>query len=249
MLMLGGITFKDYELPEHIEYGGKHTLATKKLIGGKRVIDALGPDDDDISWSGRFQGEDAAQRAAALDSLRNSGAEVELLFGDQFRMVVVQDVRLTHERPWQILYHVSCMVSSDPARDAVAPDLFSALSGLIGADIGSIADVVAGIAGTQAADALAGALDAIGATDLDSALPGQLVGLTPALADAYAALGAGAGLTGAALDAALDAQTPLQLAAQLTGKAAVLAQHTAYATAATYVGRINTNLVLGAANG
>jgi len=37
-------------------FGGAQMMAIHKLIGGQRVIDTLGPDDENISWTGRFVG-------------------------------------------------------------------------------------------------------------------------------------------------------------------------------------------------
>jgi hypothetical protein len=38
----------------------------------------MGPDDHDISWSGRFQGLGATGKAMALDQLRKAGAQLPL---------------------------------------------------------------------------------------------------------------------------------------------------------------------------
>jgi len=78
-LILGGFTFIDYAIPEEVPQGGEHHLVVHKLIGGNRVIDAMGPDDADISWSGRFQGPTATPKANALDPLRRAGAQLPLV--------------------------------------------------------------------------------------------------------------------------------------------------------------------------
>jgi hypothetical protein len=37
LVMLGGIVFERFEIPEKINFGGKQTLAIHKLIGGRRT--------------------------------------------------------------------------------------------------------------------------------------------------------------------------------------------------------------------
>jgi hypothetical protein len=109
-LVLGGIVFKDYEIPAKVNFGGEQKLAVHKLLGGARVVDAMGPDDCDMSWHGRFQGENATGRARALDALRVSGAQVPLVFGAFFYLVVVSRVECEYERSYQIPYSVTCTV-------------------------------------------------------------------------------------------------------------------------------------------
>jgi hypothetical protein len=53
---IGGISLSEWEIPERINFGGKQQVTVHKLIGGNRVIDAMGPDPDDVRWSGRFRG-------------------------------------------------------------------------------------------------------------------------------------------------------------------------------------------------
>jgi hypothetical protein len=144
-LILDSIVFgdDDYSVPERVPFGGKHSLACHKLIGGQRVIDAMGPDDDPIKWSGRFQGSYATAKGRAVDALRSAGQPV-LLTWDQFvYTVVVEDAKLNFERPYQVLYEITCMVESSPG------GLFgfaSTLDGLISADLGVLSSLVVGFA-------------------------------------------------------------------------------------------------------
>lgn len=130
MLILGDIVFEHYEIPERIEFGGKQALATHKLIGGRRVVDAMGPDDHDPSWSGRLQGETATDRALQLEEMRSAGHVLALSFGDFFYEVVISDLKLTFERTYQIPYTITVTIVSgdedvlnDNLDDAVDADL------------------------------------------------------------------------------------------------------------------------------
>jgi hypothetical protein len=73
-LLFGPVLFQDFELPASITWGGAHSLAIHRLPGGARIIDAMGRDDADITWSGIFSGEDASFRARALDLMRAEGS-------------------------------------------------------------------------------------------------------------------------------------------------------------------------------
>src|SRR5262249_30793644 len=65
----------------------------RHLIGGQRVIDTLGPDDEDIQWSGRFFGAGALSTCLALDSLRAAGQVLPLSYAGMEYPVVIQDFR------------------------------------------------------------------------------------------------------------------------------------------------------------
>lgn len=139
-LVLGGIVFADYEIPAKLHFGGKQTLAVHKLLGGVRVVDAMGPDDDDPSWSGRFQGPNATDRARALEALRASGAQVPLVFGAFMYLVVVSQVSCEYERWYQIPYAVTCTVvmSANGGGFAGAP---ASLDALVAGDIAAVASL------------------------------------------------------------------------------------------------------------
>ena len=47
---LGSVSFRSFEVPATINVGGAQRLAVHRLLGGIRVIDALGRDDSDISF-------------------------------------------------------------------------------------------------------------------------------------------------------------------------------------------------------
>lgn len=141
-LVLGGIVFKDYEIPESVRFGGHQRLAVHKLLGGQRVVDAMGPDDNDPAWHGRFQGPDATERARALEALRTSGAQVPLVFGAFLYMVVVAHVECDYQRWYQIPYHVTCTVVSSPAGGGFA-GLPVSLDTLVSADMALVGTLAA----------------------------------------------------------------------------------------------------------
>lgn len=117
ILMLDDFLFEEFEIPDKIPISGKQTLAVHKLIGGNRVIDAMGPDPDEIRWSGRFQGGDVVSRARELEVMRDSGQPVQFLCGSIAKTVLVSEFKFDFERPYQAPYEICCTVLPDDADD------------------------------------------------------------------------------------------------------------------------------------
>lgn len=113
VLILGDFEFSRLEIPEKIPFGGDQTLVIHKLVGGKRVIDAMGRDDAPIEWSGLFQGENALARARYLDGLRVAGKPLVLTWDEFMFEVVIASFRPDYERFYQIPYRISCTVLQD----------------------------------------------------------------------------------------------------------------------------------------
>jgi hypothetical protein len=139
-LSLGGFTFTDYAIPEQVPQGGDHHLVIHKLIGGNRVVDAMGPDDADITWSGRFQGPAATAQALVLDQLRKAGAQLPLIIDSQFYTVAIKKFEWDYQRPYQILYRITCVVVSSIGGAIAVP---STLDVLVAADMGLAGGLVA----------------------------------------------------------------------------------------------------------
>jgi hypothetical protein len=75
-------TFTDFESPPEIHaLGGEQLRAVHQFIGGRRVLQTLGPVPHRvITWSGIFLGPNAEDRALALDALRISGVAATLSY-------------------------------------------------------------------------------------------------------------------------------------------------------------------------
>ncbi len=114
-LLLGPILFQDFELPGSITWGGAQSLTVHRLPGGTRVIDAMGRDDAEITWSGIFSGPDAGLRARALDLMRADGALWPLTWDSFFYSVVIARFDADQRRPNWIPYRLSCTVLRDEA--------------------------------------------------------------------------------------------------------------------------------------
>jgi hypothetical protein len=158
-LTLGGVVFAGFEIPETINFGGDQKLTVHKLPGGKRVIDAMGPDDADIRWSGRFRGESGEQRGILLDFMRRQGQKALLAWGLHRYQVVIRSFEANYQNPYEIPYSIACTVVVDEAQ-AVAKAAFG-IAASLAADLAAATGLTALIgeqAVTEAVTAVAGAI-------------------------------------------------------------------------------------------
>jgi hypothetical protein len=107
-VIIGGITLDGFETPEIINFGGSQRLSKKQLVGGARQVDALGWDQDDIQWSGRFRGSSALQRCQAIEGLAIIGLPITVTYlGLNYKVLIAQfraDLqRMGYEIPYSIV--------------------------------------------------------------------------------------------------------------------------------------------------
>jgi hypothetical protein len=221
VLLLGSVSFQNFELPGHIGFGGTQRLAVHVLPGGARVIDAMGRDDAEIAWRGTFSGPDAADRARLLDAMRVSGAVQSLAWDAFCYLVVISSFEANYERASWVPYRISCTVVADQAQSSATSVV--SLSTMLLADLASAA-----LDGVDTTLAVA-ALGVTGATSPGT--PGYAAAQV-ALSQVQGNIGTNMTSVGAALLAAPDPAT----AATAAGS---LAQ---YADANGYVGRTLANL-------
>lgn len=105
--------FARFEIPEKINFGGDQALVVHELVGGVRVVDAMGRQEAPLEWSGLFQGENALVRALYLDGLRISG-KVQRLTWSLFSFdVVIKTLHCDFERQYKIPYRISFVIIKD----------------------------------------------------------------------------------------------------------------------------------------
>lgn len=105
---LGGFQFRDLEVPSQINFGGDHKLVVHELVGGQRIIDAMGRMDTNISWEGLITGPDAIDRALQLEHFRTSGQTVTLSWFNLSYDVVVEKFIAYTEKYYQVKYQIEC---------------------------------------------------------------------------------------------------------------------------------------------
>lgn len=248
VVVIGDTRLFGYEVPEKLPFGGAQALQVHKLIGGARIIDAMGADDREIAWSGRFQGPNAIERARHIDFLRKQGQMVPLSW-DAFQFnVIIKSFTCDFERFYQGPYQIACAVLEDltaPIEDVPEPaiddmvtddlDGVLALSSLIG-----IAAVTNGANALAAAIQSAGSLAGAGASVIGSvvtplaAVQGLVRGL---VSSSDAALG-GLTATGGVAPGA-----PLASAASLTLAAAQMTQQVQLLSLGSTLARLQNNLL------
>ena len=113
VLQLGDFQFARFEVPERIPFGGEQKLIVHELVGGARVIDAMGEEPAPLEWSGFFVGEDALDRALYLDGLRKVGGALPLTWSELAYTVVIRGFHCDFERFYRLPYRIQLEVVSD----------------------------------------------------------------------------------------------------------------------------------------
>lgn len=241
LVILGSVVFQDFAIPEKINFGGKQQNTIHRMIGGARVVDAMGPDPTEITWSGKFRGANALAFAEACDAMRIAGLPVSLTWLGLFYTVLVSEFKAETEKFYEVPYTVTCVVVTDPAQAIAATG--GGLTALVGGD------VAAALAAAPTA-----ALSAVTALSaLTSAVP-SFVGapastVTPILASvtaAQAALTATAAASDAVLSAGIGSANVAQQPAVLAALIAACANESAAQGAYALVTRVGVNLTTGA---
>ena len=186
------------KIPGHMLFGGSQQLAVHQLIGGTRVIDAMGRDDAPVRWSGVFSGGEASSRARMLDAMRAAGNTLNLAWDSFCYSVVIERLDMDFRNSWWIPYQISCAVVMDRAQaDSVAgPDLADS--------------VVGDLTSASAFFNVSAAIAAVGITDALTQGNGDYAAATTALSAAGNAIAqglvvAGSGLASADLGAVVSA--------------------------------------------
>ena len=138
VLTLAGVPFIGFSPPDSMMGGGRQAMVVRKLPGGSRVIDTLGPDEADISWRGQFFADDAYANALYLDSLRAAGAQVNLSWGGQSRIVVIAEfLYFVRRLPTWVEYSITLTVAQNPQLGGLT-SIVSTIDALIASDLAAI---------------------------------------------------------------------------------------------------------------
>lgn len=145
--MLGDFIFQDFEVPEHIDFGGDQQLSVKKALGGVRTIDALGPDPSPITWSGTFFptvfGGSALDRALTLAQMRDAGQPLVLSWDELYLMVYIRQFKPDY-RFARIPYQITLEVLADLTAPVFA-DALPGIDDLISGDLNAAMTLTAAV--------------------------------------------------------------------------------------------------------
>lgn len=159
-LTLGDFTFARFEIPESIPFGASQKLNVHTLVGGARVIDALGKVPVNPGWSGWLIGENALGRARYLKGVAEAGKPHKLTWSELAFTVVVSsftaDFKRVNRLPYQIAFEV---VSDDTAPTTAAPP--PSIEQLVGDDLDAAMGLASGIGDGTLSGLLAGVQSAV----------------------------------------------------------------------------------------
>ena len=221
ILTLGPVVFQDFEVPESMPFGGDHELVVHKTPGGARTIDAMGPDDFDRRWSGRFRGYAAESRAKQLDFLRQQGQPLLLTWSTFRYQVLIKSFEPIFLQPFEIPYSITCLVVSDEA-SPILPGL-PGLDELIGSDLANALTLGGAINVASITSAMGTAQAAIAAVNtLKNAPLGTITNIAGTIGQAQSAvLGVTTQAEGtlAAAGAFTPGSSPTALVSSLTAQA------------------------------
>ena len=141
-LALGPFLFTDFAVPDTLPGGGKHQLIVHKLPGGDRIVDAMGPDDDDRQFTVIHVGSQAQAEVETLDQMRISGQPWPYSNGMEARTVVIASFTWKVERFNVIHSTISLTPVDNPAGGT---SVLSSLDSLIGSDLASAVATLAGL--------------------------------------------------------------------------------------------------------
>lgn len=148
-LILGGIVFDNYSAPTTMMGGGSQAMAVHKLPGGLRVIDTLGPDEADITWDGFFFEDGAYTKALTLDGMRAAGQVLPLIWGGQYRSVLINNfIYKVRRLPNWVIYNITCTVTQNPALGNLSSQP-SSIDGQVGSDLNAAASAATSDVGTS----------------------------------------------------------------------------------------------------
>lgn len=121
-LVLGDITFADFEIPDELPMGGDQAIRAHEFVGNKRALDVMGATYDPISWEGRLRGPTAIERMKALEAMWLRGAEVALSWGEVSFTVVIASFKARARSVREIPYSIRCEVVRNEAAPAPASE-------------------------------------------------------------------------------------------------------------------------------
>ncbi|WP_454751695.1 hypothetical protein [Cupriavidus necator] len=113
VLKLGDFVFERNEIPESIAFGGEQALVVHRLVGGTKIVDAMGDYTGPISWSGWLEGQEALSRARQLTAMRAAGVALVLEWSELAYAVVIREFVPDFQRFYKIPYHITCEVVED----------------------------------------------------------------------------------------------------------------------------------------
>ena len=138
ILVLGPFAFDGFSTPANLPGGGKQKVNKHQMSDGTRVVDAMGPDDDDVEWSGLLVDDFAVEIALGFDAARKAGQELNYSWAGEDRTCVITEFTYKVEKVQVVNYTIKIMFTDSSsgglggiiatATSLIASDLSAALS-------------------------------------------------------------------------------------------------------------------------
>jgi len=135
-LIVGDVEFSGLEVPESVTVGAKQQLVVHKLVGGKRVVDVMGVDYDNMSWSGWMTGATAGDRVTELETLRDAGNPLTFNMDGYYFSVVIQAFSARFEHVYRRNYYIDLLVIERLDAPITENALSGTLDALVNSDVG-----------------------------------------------------------------------------------------------------------------
>lgn len=144
IIQIADVAFTGFEIPQSVDLGGDQSTVIHKMLGGARIIDALGMDEAPITWEGRFRGAEAVGRAQRLDALRQQGLPVQLTIYTMKRSVIIRSFKWDFMQYYEIPYSITCeVIQNQDAPVLTAPIDLDASLEMDLASVVALADTIA----------------------------------------------------------------------------------------------------------
>lgn len=106
-------TFRDLEIPEVIPLGSQQSVVVHTLIGGKRVVDCMGPIPTNPEWAGEFLGKNAVTRARYLKTQCDQATLFTLAWSKFSYVGVIAEFHADFMQETRIPYRIRFEVEED----------------------------------------------------------------------------------------------------------------------------------------
>lgn len=146
-LVLGGVTFADFEVPEEIDhFGGTQSMAVHRFPGGEITVQEMGAFPPEvIRWSGvlmNYTGVDLNDRVQQIDQMRTSGLEQQLSFGRFTYNVLVRAFRPAPHNIFRYPYTIELVPFEDLTQTAIAPPIAPSMVAQLQQQNGSLQNTI-----------------------------------------------------------------------------------------------------------
>lgn len=125
-------TFQDFEIPESISVGSRQGTSVHTLVGGKRIVDTLGPIPVSPGWAGEFIGANALTRFLYLKTQCDQAVLFQLEWSQFAYTGVIAAIEADFMQETRVAYRLSFLVEVDlttPVNPNVDPSIDDAIFG------------------------------------------------------------------------------------------------------------------------